>query len=346
MVFAIPLLAAESRPGSGKVKIPQVGKGRSAVTPNSYVRNKGQANNLVRSLFQSVKPQKQNYLSLLKNSSDYSSKELRWRPSFRYESSTHPELIKFKEKYNLATIAGNGTEFSQIVRLMKWAHRIIPYDGTRSVPQKRNAMSLIASAQKNNIGYDCRGMATILNETYLAMGFPSRLVTCLPRDTSDNEHHVITVVFCKSMKKWLWMDPANAAYLTDEKGNALDVREVRERLIAERPIYLNDDANINGKPVTIKQYLYDYMAKNLYWFQTPLYNGFDTETSNPYRKIDYVALFPPNYTPYGLNDIRLTEGTAYITTNADYFWQTPLTANVPASAKEKRSTSKNSRFGK
>ena len=302
------------------------------------IRNtKRPRNNLVQGLFQSNKPYKQNYLSILQNTPAYGPSEQRWRPLFSYENRNHPALQSLRKAYDLDNAAGAGSEISQIIRLMNWAHKVIPYDGNRSVPAQRNAQNLIELSKKNKAGYDCRGLATILNEAYLAMGFESRLLSCFPKDTADREHHVITMVFSKTLGKWLWMDPSNNAYVTDEAGTLLGPDEVRNRLVKDQPVVINKDANLNNKPITDKQYLYDYMTKNLYWFQTPLHSGFNSETPQVNKSVNYVALFPTGFTPYGSADIRLTTGTAYMTTSSNYFWQKPKgEISLPKRSKTKR----------
>ncbi len=79
---------------------------------------------------------------------------------------------------------------------------------------------MIAVCRKDNRGLNCRGLATVLNECYLAMGFSSRLVFRLPKDSLgvDPDCHVINMVFVPSLKKWIWTDPTNDAYVMNERG--------------------------------------------------------------------------------------------------------------------------------
>ena len=96
------------------------------------------------------------------------------------------------------------------------------------------------------------------------MGYQSHFVTCLPKDTTDSDCHVINVVYAPSLRKWVWMDPTNDAYVMNEQGTLLGIEEVRARLLDGRPLLLNPDANWNHRQsATKEQYLYSYMAKNL-----------------------------------------------------------------------------------
>ena len=80
------------------------------------------------------------------------------------------------------------------------------------------------------------------------------------------------------------MDPSFAAYVADENGLLLHPGEVRQRLIDGRPLVLNEDANWNHRSKqTKKQYLDNYMAKNLYYLSAYLHNRYGVEApdTNP-----------------------------------------------------------------
>jgi hypothetical protein len=130
------------------------------------------------------------------------------------------------------------------------------------------------------------------------MGIKSRFVTCLPKDSLDidNDCHVINMVYSMQLKKWLWIDPTNDAYVMDEKGELLSIEEVRERLIYDKPLILNPDANWNHiSSVTKKEYLENYMAKNLYLLECPLHSEYDLETKMENKEIIYLQLIPLDY---------------------------------------------------
>jgi hypothetical protein len=122
-----------------------------------------------------------------------------------------------------------------------------------------------SSRRPIGVSLDCGSLARVLSDCYTAMGFKARRIICLPKDSTDVDCHSIDVVYSRTLRKWLWMDPTNDAYVMDEHGTLLSIAEVRERLISDRPVILNDDANWNHvNKVTAEYYLYDYMAKNLY----------------------------------------------------------------------------------
>ena len=191
---------------------------------------------------------------------------------------------------------------------------------------------MISVCKKENRGLNCRGRATVLNECYLSLGIPSRFITCLPKDSLhiDTECHVINMVYSKDLKKWLWIDPTNNAYVMNEKGELLSIEEVRERLITGKPLSLNPEANYNGNGKVIKEeYLYRYMAKNLYSFRCFINNSYNTETfikGNTYIKIDLLPMENPYQKPYNIetpNDDWHITWINYSCTNPKLFWQAP-----------------------
>ena len=215
---------------------------------------------------------------------------------FTYQSADTPELVQLKKKYNLDSVAGGGNEVSKVLNLLHWVHNKITHDGNKRNPGKiYNALGYIEECTYNNKTLNCRGLATVLNECYLSMGFASRFITCLPKDTSDFDCHVINMVYLKSLNKWIWIDPTNDAYVMDEKGNLLGIEEVRFRLINNQPLILNPDANWNRKQsTTIEDYLYTYMTKNLFRFCCPLDSKYNCEEIKEGKKIEYIYLLPNN----------------------------------------------------
>jgi hypothetical protein len=244
-------------------------------------------------------------------------------PDFSYQSADDSNLVRLRTMYRLDSVAGDGDELSRIVNLMRWAHHSVRHDGSSSNPLSRNAIDIIEICRKESRGVNCRMMATILNEAYLAMGFRSRHLTCLPMDTADTDCHVITIVYAPTLKKWIWMDPTFEAYVTDGNGTYLNPPEVRERLIHGDTVAVSDGINWNGKPYDGggQGYLKLYMAKNLYWFECPAGSEFGYESKQNGKM--YVALFPMGYNPRGKVIEKVTSEHEYYTRNPEYFWELP-----------------------
>lgn len=266
------------------------------------------------------------YRYILAHAGTYDLQDNRKLPKFTYQPATFPKLEELRKTFHLDSIAGNGDEISKIKNLMHWVHNLIPHDGNHGNPLVKNAISMIGVCQREKRGLNCRGLATVLNECYLSMGFKSRFVTCLPKDSlkRDNDCHVINTVYSESLKKWVWMDPTNEAWVMDEQGNLLSIAEVRERLIKDMPLRLNGEANWNGKStVTADDYLYRYMAKNLYMLESPAVSEFDTETIQPGKEVSYLLLLPVEHYIQSPDKVTSGNNVVYKTNNSALFWELP-----------------------
>jgi hypothetical protein len=271
-------------------------------------------------------------LGVLKKAGQYNRAEKRQLPAFTYQAAGDSNLAALRKAFKLDSVAGAGSEVSKILNLMHWLHNLVPHDGNHGNPAVMNAVNMIEVCKKEHRGLNCRGLATVLNECYLAMGIQSRFVTCLPKDSLgiDQDCHVINMVYARELKKWIWIDPTFDAYVMNEKGELLGIGEVRERIINGKPLILNPDANWNHRVSETKEYyLYSYMAKNLYLLECPISSEFDTETRKEGKVISYMQLVPLDYFKKSLektvstNRVNKTSFVVYKTNNPDTFWQAP-----------------------
>lgn len=269
-------------------------------------------------------------LDILKGAGKYNLTDNRFIPEFTYQSADNPDLQRIRNDLKLDSIAGKGSELSQIFNLMHWVHNLVKHDGNSNNPTLKNAIDLINVCKVENRGVNCRMLATILNECYLAKGIKSRYITCMPKETEFDDCHVINMVYSKEFKKWIWIDPTFDAYVMDEKGNLLGIQEVRERLVNGHALVLNADANWNRENLQTKEdYLENYMAKNLYRLQAPLCSENNTETWRKGKEVTYVELLPLDgieQTPQKKEQTNNSTGVNFIyykTNNPDQFWTKP-----------------------
>lgn len=274
------------------------------------------------------------YIGILKKWDAYNPEERVSLQNFQYQSSNHPELAALRKDFKLDSIAGFGTEVSRLLNILHWVHNTVKHDGSiESGIEEVNARTIITTAMQKGIGVSCGELSTTLNECYLAMGWASRKVYCLPLDSAGNDHdsHVINAVYLSSQKKWIWVDPTHDAYVMDENGELLSIAEVRDRLITGKPMIVNPDANWNHRSSTVKSYyLMKYMAKNLYMLYSPLSNEFGYESKNKQHTVEYVYLVPLNHPKK--RESRKEIYRAYIgrnvvinnISNAEWFWKPPV----------------------
>ncbi len=268
-------------------------------------------------------------LDILKKGSEYNYSDSRYIPQFTYQVEDNPNLVRTRLELKLDSVAGNGSELSQIFNLMHWVHNLIRHDGGSNNPTLRNAVDLVNVCKAEPRGLNCRMLAIVLNECYLSMGIKSRYITCMPRESKFTDCHVINMVYSTELNKWLWIDPTFAAYVMDDNGNLLGIQEVRERLIEDQPLILNPDANWNRTNLQTRGYYLDrYMAKNLYRLETPVHSEYDTESRKKGKEIGYVELLPLDgikQTPQKkkIGKKRSMKSTFYKTNNPNLFWAKP-----------------------
>lgn len=270
------------------------------------------------------------YVGKLKKAAKYNLSDSRIVPEFTYQDSSNAHLQALRKKYNLDSIAGEASEIHQMLNLMHWIHNLVKHDGQHSNPEVKNADDMITVCSDGSRGLNCRGLAISLNECYLAMGFKSRYITCMPKELEFDDCHVINMVYSFDLGKWIYLDPTNDAYIMDEKGVLLGIEEVRERLINGKPLLLNPSANWNNsEPCIAENYIYYYMAKNLYRLECPVSSEYDYETKLPGKNTVYVELLPldglnqsPQKIDYPSKDMNFTI-TRYVTNNPKLFWKAP-----------------------
>ncbi len=259
------------------------------------------------------------YLAILKNYSEYANESVNIGQSFTYANPDDQNLNNLKDTYQLETIAGNGGEISKIINLMNWVHSTIRHSGSSQYPGSRNALDILNYCKENNRAVNCRMMAIVLNEVYLAMGFRSRFVVCLPIEENPSDCHVINIVYSSTYQKWVYMDSTFNAYFKDENGNFLCIREVRERMCQDQPLIINDDINWNGSHYSKKGYK-EYMSKNLFRFSCPTSSEFNYESSAKPRF--YIDLNPKNN--HSNETIKINgQITNYYISNPNYYWALP-----------------------
>ena len=256
-------------------------------------------------------------LEILKETGPYKSQPdsvIQW--SFDY-LMTDSLLELSRDRFNLDSIAGNGSDVSKMMNLLYWVHDNITHDGSSSIPDcGLNLRDLYDICKAENRGINCRLLAMCLTEALLSQGIPARYLTCQPKAwDSDGDCHVICAAWSDSLGKWIWLDPTFAAYVTDENGLLLHPGEVRYRLINDLPLVLNEDANWNHRSIQTKaSYLDNYMAKNLYFISANTLNRPQPEGRGKHKKGGQVLLMPEG---------SRSPSSKYFTTDDTRFWASP-----------------------
>lgn len=252
------------------------------------------------------------YLDILKKADKYNYSDNREILKFTYTPRDNPDLIALRQRFNLDSIVGTGNEISKILSLLHWVHNTFPHDGSKEVPSYSTTVDLMSKCIVQHGTMHCGALADVLNDCYLSLGFKSRRVICLPKDSTDFDCHSINSVYSNTLNKWLWIDPTNDAYVMNEQGILLSIAEVRSYLINDKPLILNPEANWNHRSsVTKEYYLFNYMAKNLYAILCMIQTNGEYR-SNMLLPIEYKGLIP-----------RAKANRPKCTNNPGLFWAKP-----------------------
>ncbi len=250
--------------------------------------------------------------------------------SFTYAASSDENLKRLRETYHLDVVAGTGPETERLINLMNWVHRLTGHANEPRIPKELNAFSLINLARNENMQMNCYMKTVILNEVYLSMGWQSRQTHLRPYAKEEEESHFITSVYAPTLGRWILMDPDFGAYLTDERGNILGVREVRERLVSGLPLVAKD-VDPGSRLATARDTAMNFIQGADYlWFLTdfvfkircPKRSSFNQAAES---EREYFELIPDGYRQELLREPEVTKSGKRIVylNDEDLFWQKP-----------------------
>jgi len=167
-------------------------------------------------------------------------------------------------------------------------------------------------------GMNCKMHAYLLSEILTSMGVQNRFVRCLPYNYNEyQECHVVNEVWLPEYNKWAMIDSDMNEYVVNENEIPMSLREMREWIIAEKPLIFRP---ITEKKLN-KKYLQAYWTKNLYFLQSPCSYSYDV------YKQDTCFIIPEGKENVLEETYELdTETFTRWTTNADTFWAPPAHA--------------------
>jgi hypothetical protein len=220
---------------------------------------------------------------------------------FVYEND-NPSFIQLRTNYPIASIAGDGGDFSKAINLLHWVSSHIYHKGDFEGRIAYNSLELLNYAyDKGNLcGINCVALATILSECLLAIGLKARRVFLMPCSPYDGDNHVVTHVYISEMEKWVMLDPTLNAYVTNEAGDYLSLLEIRDYLANQKPVFYNTEVNYNGDKLNEEstKFWIEYFAKNLFYFKVSEKSTYGDGKTSENRSI---ILSPHGYDPKQIN---------------------------------------------
>ncbi|WP_078552082.1 transglutaminase domain-containing protein [Bacillus alkalicellulosilyticus] len=233
--------------------------------------------------------------------------------NFTYRTENSEELFQLRQKYDLKKVAGDGDEVSQILNLMQWVSEKLEH-GDEMVPEPCHALHVLDKVERESGKVNCYTIATVLQEVYLSMGFCSRRVHCRPYDAYDQDSHVVTLVYSTTLQKWLYMDASWGTFITNKNGELISLTEFRSHLANDLEVRINGDEQSSEW----SEYYTGYMAKNLFWFMTPMESKYNYEVVE--KNKTYAVLLPKYYEPF---EVREGKQKYHVMRNEEMFWSSP-----------------------
>ena len=222
-----------------------------------------------------------------------------------------------KEYFNIDSIVGNSaTTWERTLALAKFVATHIPHANQSVQPEKRNAIALWEYTQNIEPAFNCRLHSIMLFELLSAADISATFITCMPKDSTDTDCHVVNQVWLPELNKWAMIDSDfGGNYATDKSGTPLSLAEIRERYISSKEIYYHKEFTEGSDKIN---FYYAYMAKNTYWFsswETPTYDQEPrNQNPNPGR---YIHLVPSGFEPF------IKDSLDMVTCDTNQFWANP-----------------------
>lgn len=177
-----------------------------------------------------------------------------------------------REKYEIESIAGDGSEFEKALNLMNTFSQRFSHNGSfQEYTKEMNVVELLDYAlDKPQNGIFCRAKAQIFNEMFLALNIYSRKLWIKPLSVYDDECHVVNEIWDNVYNKWILLDTTNNLYWIDENGLPLSALEVREKFAKQdfvTPVKPGDPVSDLNKLHDKYESFILYTAKNMVYLQ-------------------------------------------------------------------------------
>jgi hypothetical protein len=219
-------------------------------------------------------------------------------------------------------VAGTGSETERIINLMKWTHQLTSHAVKPTIPKELNAINLVELCKSEKKKLNCWMYSIILNEAYLSLGYPSRIIHLLPHSGEKRESHFVTAVYSSDLRNWIMMDADMCGYLEDESGSILGIPEIRQRLVMGKPLIVNDEIGVFSKVLGKWSYIW-YLSKNIFRYNCQQRSEFGQESQGAKRV--YIELLPDGYREELLSRPKITArgNEIFYINDEKLFWQLP-----------------------
>ena len=130
------------------------------------------------------------YLDILQKTPGYTTMSALIHSPLRITSNPNNKyLVEVRQYFKLDSVAGAGDELSKIKNILTYIHNTIKHDGNHESPAGSNIIKWAEACKGGARGLHCGGLAHVLKDCYLSMGFKARHISELPQNTLANAFH-------------------------------------------------------------------------------------------------------------------------------------------------------------
>lgn len=214
-----------------------------------------------------------------------------------------PEYKILKQRYDIETIAKEGSDFHRAVRLLHFLSPRLKHQSDYDNHITCNSLDLLDYCfEKKNVGINCLNKAKILEECCLSLGIYARRVRLFPYSIYDFDSHVVTEIYDRDMEKWIMLDPSTDGYFIDEQQMPLSCKEIRDKFAYEKMcsvIFPNQTSDDLEALFLMNIEENAYYAKNMFCFMIDECSTFGEEG-------DCFIVIPQNYSfkEYQMNNYQ------------------------------------------
>lgn len=188
---------------------------------------------------------------------------------YKFNEPQYLDLIRI---YSLVKIAGEGSEFIKMQRLLNHFAPKLKHASMYANHISMDALSLLEySYNKPKQGINCLSKSKILQECALALGIHARRVAMLPFNPYDLDNHVVVEIYDKELRKWIMLDPSTNTWVEDKEKTPLSLIEVRNNVINNS--FVSVVTGYKKMKQSEKDDLLTYYIKNLFYFSVDQVNG-------------------------------------------------------------------------
>jgi hypothetical protein len=187
-----------------------------------------------------------------------------------FEKKDHLYFDSLRAAYPLTDLIKNDkNDMQKVLSILNWTHHQWKHDGGNA-PKGSTGMGILNEAQAGG-RFPCFAYSIVLRDQLTAHGFQARVLYIKTKDAETRKGspgHVVTEVYLKDRKKWVFVD-GQFNVMPTLNGNPLNAVEFQHALSNSY-----EKVKLASRDVVSKRYYTEFVYDYLYYFDTAIDNRF------------------------------------------------------------------------